>query len=589
MAYETFFSQVDQKSTGVVGALQAAAFLKKSGLKESVLSDIWELSDPNGKGSLDKHAFFVALKLIAAVQNGNEAKLDSLTINLPPPLFKGSSVKKPKIEVAIKKLLPPSKKKNGDDDDDGDKDNDNNENGTNNNGNNDDKNDNKDSNNIINVSETEWCIPLKERIKYDHIFDTLGPTDSLLHGNKVRPVLLNSKLSLDTLGHVWDLSDIDGDGSLDKEEFSVAMHLVYRALQKEDVPKILPTEMIPTSKRNLVAKGVIKGVVKEPGKLKKRDSKSSIKRDDSFDDDAFDSLAKSSVTDTQGNRSRKSSMDSEGIEERKSGLVSPPSRPTTPSVGWVVTPQTKSYCDKLFVKADTDKDGFLNGLEIKKIFVTSGLPQATLAKIWNLCDTRNKGKLNRDQFALAMHLIQSKLKGTEVPNKLTAQMVPPSARRNSLGDNVPPPGVVFDMKSAGMKDIEALNAEIEELKTKKKRLDGEKGEMEGGVSEVEKGLQGVQKEIEMVVDAVKQLNKQRNEAQKRLLELDENKVQIEKASKETDNQIEKEEKKITDLKEQLKNRDNLNKVFTHQLNIYVIEMLTETKFLPYIISKQNGF
>lgn len=46
--------------------------------------------------------------------------------------------------------------------------------------------------------------------------------------------------------------------------------------------------------------------------------------------------------------------------------------------------------------------------------------------------------------------------------------------------------------------------------------------MEGGVSEVEKGLQGVQKEIEMVVDAVKQLNKQRNEAQKRLLELDEN-------------------------------------------------------------------
>ena len=43
------------------------------------------------------------------------------------------------------------------------------------------------------------------------------------------------------------------------------------------------------------------------------------------------------------------------------------------------------------------------------------------------------GKLNRDQFALAMHLIQSKIKGQPLPNKLTPAMLPPSARRNSLG------------------------------------------------------------------------------------------------------------------------------------------------------------
>lgn len=34
-------------------------------------------------------------------------------------------------------------------------------------------------------------------------------------------VLLNSKLHVDILGRVWDLSDIDNDGMLDKDEFSV--------------------------------------------------------------------------------------------------------------------------------------------------------------------------------------------------------------------------------------------------------------------------------------------------------------------------------------------------------------------------------
>lgn len=72
--------------------------------------------------------------------------------------------------------------------------------------------------------------------------------NGLLSGDKVRPVLINSKLPLDVLGKViswrdltdnctvillvcrlfnifvlqiWDLSDFDKDGHLDKEEFTV--------------------------------------------------------------------------------------------------------------------------------------------------------------------------------------------------------------------------------------------------------------------------------------------------------------------------------------------------------------------------------
>ena len=46
--------QVDKNGTGKIGAAEAALFLKKSGLKETLLHKIWELSDPLGNGFLDK-------------------------------------------------------------------------------------------------------------------------------------------------------------------------------------------------------------------------------------------------------------------------------------------------------------------------------------------------------------------------------------------------------------------------------------------------------------------------------------------------------------------------------------------------------
>lgn len=49
-------------------------------------------------------------------------------------------------------------------------------------------------------------------------------------GNKVRSVLMESKLPLDALCKIWDLADQDRDGSLNKHEFivvSIELDLVY--------------------------------------------------------------------------------------------------------------------------------------------------------------------------------------------------------------------------------------------------------------------------------------------------------------------------------------------------------------------------
>ncbi|XDV28284.1 hypothetical protein PO909_031628 [Leuciscus waleckii] len=46
----------------------------------------------------------------------------------------------------------------------------------------------------------------------------------------------------------------------------------------------------------------------------------------------------------------------------------------------------------------------------------------------SLADTQRTGKLTKEQFCLAMHLIQEKVKGVDPPQSLTPDMIPPSER-----------------------------------------------------------------------------------------------------------------------------------------------------------------
>ncbi|CAG2162615.1 unnamed protein product, partial [Oppiella nova] len=84
-AYEELYKQVDPTASNYINAIDAANFLKKSGLSQATLGKIWDLSDPNCKGFLDKRSLFVALKLIALVQNGRQPSIADLALNIPAP------------------------------------------------------------------------------------------------------------------------------------------------------------------------------------------------------------------------------------------------------------------------------------------------------------------------------------------------------------------------------------------------------------------------------------------------------------------------------------------------------------------------
>uniref|UniRef100_A0AAQ5XZ05 Epidermal growth factor receptor pathway substrate 15 n=1 Tax=Amphiprion ocellaris TaxID=80972 RepID=A0AAQ5XZ05_AMPOC len=347
---DKYYRQVDPTGSGRVAAADAALFLKRSGLADLVLGKIWDLADSERKGSLNKQQFFIALRLVACAQNGLEVALKSLNVAVPPPKFHDTS--SPLLAGGGGVDIP-------------------------------------------------WVVKPEEKMKFDSIFDSLGPVGGMLSGEKVKPVLLNSKLPVDILGRVWELSDLDRDGMLDKDEFSV----------------------------------------------------------------------------------------------------------------WVVSPADKTKYDELFSKTDGDMDGLVSGPEVRDIFLKTGLPSATLARIWELCDIGDIGKLTREQFALALHLINLKLtKGLDPPQSLSPEMIPPSDRQNIKQVN----RMRSQVSEQQLRDKSSVEEEIKEKEEAIRERSCEVQDLQDDVAKESGELQRLQSQRQKVQEALEELDQQKGSLEEQL-------------------------------------------------------------------------
>merc|ERR1719273_3058231 len=102
-------------------------------------------------------------------------------------------------------------------------------------------------------------------------------------------------------------------------------------------------------------------------------------------------------------------------------------------------------------------DGKVTGAAAKTEMVKSKLPNNVLGKIWKLSDVDKDGMLDADEFSLAMHLMNVKLDGNDLPTELPAHLVPPNKRGGKFDG-------VMDSKSQFMyKGGEGINAGIGEV------------------------------------------------------------------------------------------------------------------------------
>ncbi|KRT82780.1 HLH domain-containing protein, partial [Oryctes borbonicus] len=462
--YEAYYNFVDPNGCGTVGAMEAARFLKRSGLSDIVLSRVWDLSDPGGRGCLDKAGMFVALKLVALAQQGRDINLANLNADMPPPKMGDVPLPKPI------KPPPPS---------------------------------NTPLITSLPPTAVDWTIKSSEREKYEHLFESLQPLNGYIPGNKVKGVLMDSKLPLDTLGKIWDLADQDKDGMLDKHEFVAAMHLVYKALEKYAIPSTLPPELMPPAKR--------KGSTPIGPPLLPR-----------------------------------------GIDGVKPDIPQPPLmsvkpvQSVQPTLNWVVAPEEKSKSDALFIKSDIDKDGFVSGQEIKDVFLQSGVPPPVLAHIWSLCDIKQCGKLNNEQFALAMWFVARCLKGIEPPSALTPEMVPPSFRTAKPADGI----VENNNTRYSNPELDMISKDIEELAREKLALETDIAQKEADIKIKSGEIKSLQSELDTLAATFKQLENQKGEAQKRLNDLKAQRAEVDNELNGVDKEIEELQEKVDKLRSQ---------------------------------------
>jgi hypothetical protein len=80
-------------------------------------------------------------------------------------------------------------------------------------------------------------------------------------------------------------------------------------------------------------------------------------------------------------------------------------------IPWAITKDEKTKYDSLFKSCDSFNKGFIGGDVTMEVFGRGGLEKPDLERILTFADHENKGRLNMDEFAVAMHLIYRKLNG----------------------------------------------------------------------------------------------------------------------------------------------------------------------------------
>lgn len=130
------------------------------------------------------------------------------------------------------------------------------------------------------------------------------------------------------------------------------------------------------------------------------------------------------------------------------------------TVPWAITKEEKKIYDDLFRAWDGFRKGFVGGDTAIEIMGQSGLNQKDLETIWTLSDPHNRGRLNMDEFAVAMHLIYRRLNGYPVPSRLPPELVPPSTR--NLNDSI---GTVKSLLSQDAESRKSTGAFLQPQKT----------------------------------------------------------------------------------------------------------------------------
>ena len=247
--------------------------------------------------------------------------------------------------------------------------------------------------------------------EYSGLFEKSGAENGMLSGITAKQIFERARLPNELLGRIWNLSDTQGRGSLDVTEFVIAMHLLAscKSGQMRGVPNTLPPGLYEAAMRRPPPPGQ-RGPGSRPGS------------------------AQPAIAPQFSGYGRPQSP----ITRAQAGT--PLSQQSTGD-GWVVSPADKGRFDSIFNSIDKPGSGYISGEQAVEFFGNARLPEEVLAQIWDLADINSEGRLDKDEFAVAMYLIRQQ-RGTKdgrgnLPQVLPPALIPPSRRKQQIPPSHP--------------------------------------------------------------------------------------------------------------------------------------------------------
>jgi epidermal growth factor receptor substrate 15 len=285
-----------------------------------------------------------------------------------------------------------------------------------------------------------------DKAQFTRLFVGAGPENGLLSAAKAQGIFVKSSLPTETLAKAWNLADTQQRGALDLPDFIIGMYYLQHLMTGsiKDLPITLPPGLYeqasggrpkPTVPTNpMVAQLTGSG----PARLTQQLTGQGIMQPQRTGQSA---IAQSPT--------RQYTAPPAAAPSMQAPFAAPiqPAQSAQPS--WDVTSESKVASDRFFDGLDTGRKGFIEGDIAVPFLMQSGLPETDLAQVWwvsgssialtlanwprlwgfrDLADIRKEGKLGKDEFAVAMFLINNKLAGKELPGTLPQSMIPPSLR-----------------------------------------------------------------------------------------------------------------------------------------------------------------
>lgn len=372
------FNLADTDQLGVVTGERAVPFFERTTLNPQVLGEIWQIADTENRGLLTRPGFCIVLRLIGHYQAGREPTTELAFQQGPIPKFDG-------IQIPSAGQTPASPSQSG-------------------------------APAGALQPQLSGQPPIRvppldpQKVQqYSGLFEKSGAQNGQLDAGTAKAIFEKSGLPNEVLGKIWMLSDREQTGSLDQTEFIVAMHLLtsMKTRSMTALPNILPAAFYQAAARRGAPPPPVNRAAPNAAGIPRQFSGSAVG----------------------------------GPPRTQSPLARPPTYGTPPPMSaqttgpqWLITPQEKAKYDQFFSTVDTQRRGVVTGEQAVRFFSDSGLPEDTLASVWDLADINSEGQLTKDEFAVAMYLIRQQRmpNAAPLPAFLPPALVPPSMRKQNL-------------------------------------------------------------------------------------------------------------------------------------------------------------